>query len=164
MVRNMTLVGAAVGSPQRIKSGDLNGKTVDSDRWVNLFEAQSSKTVKYYAGYGVDNRQGNAGFEDLDLQNATPNPIDGEFRWAVYRDANMDDLVATAAIGKSENLRSAVADARTEKPMDGVKNPGAGEEGYIVLEFKADAGSDGMTIDPAASGDGIGVPYTVIRS
>lgn len=162
MVQNLRPVGADVGSPEQIRSADLNAKTVDQDRWVPLHERQSSKSVKYFPGRGVNNRRGNAGFADMDLQDdsTTPVNIDGQFRWEIYSDANQDDLVATSIVGRSEDLRAAVNENRTEKPMEPLQKPGAGEEGYVVLAFKADAGSDGATVSPSNSSEDVGIPYT----
>jgi hypothetical protein len=160
MVRNLYPKGVSMGAEERIRNGDLNGATVDQDNWVPIFETQSTRTLKYAPGHGVSDRRGNAGFADLDLQTSTPSDIDGQLRWEVYNDANKDDLVGVSATFRSENLRAAVNDNRTEKPMMPLLAPGAPDEGFVVLAFKADSGSDGDTISPSDSNVDVGLPYT----
>lgn len=163
MVQNLQNVNADAGSREYIRSSDLNSATVSEDRWVSLFEVQSSKTIKYFPGAGTANRQGNAGFGDLDLQNSGGTATDGELRWEVYRDAQRDDLVAVSDTFRSEDLRAAVSENRTEKPMIPLQKPGAGEDGYVVLAFKAASGSDGDTISTSNSSEDVGIPYTRVH-
>lgn len=159
MVRNLTEKGFNIGSEVRILNGDLEAVTPSAGTWTPIWKQQSTKSVKYAHGHGVSNRDGNAGFGDLDLQHAA-GALDGELRFEVYNDANMDDLIAISGVYRTENLRAAVSDSRTEKPMFPLLAPGAPDEGYLVLAYKPDAGSAGTAVDPAASNVGVGIPYT----
>lgn len=165
MVQNLRPVGATAGSQETIRNTDLNdGKSVSSDNWVPIFEAQSSKTIHYAPGYGVPNREGNAGFGDLDLQGidgaGAVVALDGELRWEVYRDANQNDPVGFGDTHRTEKLRADVAESKTDKTMMPLQKPGAGEDGYIVLAYKADPANDGHDLSASDSAVDQGVPYS----
>jgi len=176
MVRDNPPLRRVRGNERRITSGDLTETTVNSDNWIELWSLQSTNSLKYVPGYGVENRQrGNAGFADLDLE-ATGNgsgndgdAIDGDLRWAVYNDAGKNDLAAVGPKLRSETLRGAVSDDRTEKPFVAMRKIGAPFDGYIAFEIKADSASDGREVeaddaDHTGSVVDVGIPYAEVRA
>jgi len=176
MVQDNRPARSTRGNERRITDGDLTEATVDQDNWIELFSVQSSNSLKYFPGHGVANRDmGNAGFADVDLEAdgtgalGDGDAIDGDLRWAVYNDASKDDLAAIGPKIRSEQLRGAVSDNRTEKPFIPIQAIGAPFDGYIVLECKADAGSDGAVVEAdtsSHSGDvvDVGIPFTELRA
>lgn len=175
MVQDNAAANMARGQKQQIGDGDLTEATLASDRWVPIFEVQSSKSIKYFPGYGTGNRQGQAGYSDLDLEadgsgtGTDGDSIAAELRWEVYNDAAKDDLAAVGPYFRSEDLRAAVSQDRTEKVLSPMQRVGAPEDGYLVLAAKVDSAQDGVVVEADTSAHSgsvsdVGMAYTKIRA
>jgi hypothetical protein len=60
-------------------------------------------------------------------------------------------ILAEREIGDVDTLADAAADARTERPMMAALAPYARSDRYVEVRINADSGSDGKSLDPAAS-------------
>jgi len=154
MVEDNKAAGGTFGTLRYIGDGDLTEVTLSEDNWQEIYSVQSSKSLKYFAGYGTTSRDGESGWSDFDAEATGSGALsDGdelnvEFRWAVYNDANKDDLAAIGPKMDSSVLRAAVGEAITDKVMVGSQAIGAPEDGYLALEVKAkDSNSDGAIIE-----------------
>lgn len=148
------------GNEQRFRVGDLKEKTLDSDRYVPVFEAQGDTSTAYGPGYGPKNRDYAEGWSDLDLQNSSGSAISGKFRWEIYGDSAQEDLIATSSTFSAGGLRSAVSADRTNKRNMPAEQPIAGNDSYVVLAFKADSSSDGDTVSASNSNHDLGIAYS----
>lgn len=167
MVRDNADANVVKGNEKAIEADDVKAATLDKDRWVPIWEQQSTKSLKYFPGYGVGDRRGQAGYSDLDLT-ATGNGtgtagdnINCELRWEVYNDANQDDPAAFGPYFTSGDLRAAVSEDRTNKTLTPMQRIGAPEDGYLVLAAKVKDSQDG--VETQASVD-TGMAYTLIRA
>lgn len=155
----------ANGNEQRFRVEDMNdGKTLDSDRFVTLFEEQGDTNTAYGLGHGPSNRDYAKGWSDYDLQvddgTGTIEPAQGKYRWEIYRDAAKEELVAKSATFSAGDLRSAVAADRTQKRNIPAEQPLAGNDSFVVLAFRAAPAQDGYTVSAADSNDDLGIAYT----
>jgi len=149
---------------ERLKSGDIEENTVTDGVFTPVLQVQSDRTTVYMAGIGFNSRQrGRVGWADLDLQNGGGAAVDGTLRWEVYRDSSKEDLVAKSGTYRTEDLRSAVGAARTEKVVMPQEAPAAPEDAYLVLAIDPDSGSDGNTLNQANSDTDLGIPYARIQ-
>ena len=167
MVRNTARANpreVAAANGERFKSGDVEENTVTDGVYTPVFEVQADRTTVYMAGIGFDSRQrGRVGWADLDLQNGGAAAVDGTLRWEIYRDSSKEDLVAKSGTYRTEDLRSAVGAARTEKVVMPQEAPAAPEDAYLVLAIDPDSGSDGNTLNQANSDTDLGIPYARIQ-
>jgi hypothetical protein len=155
-------VSAANG--ERFKASDIEENTVTDGVYTPVFEVQADRTTVYMAGVGFDSRQrGRVGWADLDLQNGGAAAVDGTLRWEIYRDSSKEDLVAKSGTFRTEDLRSAVAAARTEKDVIPQQAPAAPQDGYLVLAIDPDSGSSGNTLSQSNSDTDLGIPYARIQ-
>lgn len=165
MVRNTyhnpDLIGAA--NREQISSADLiDGTTMDSSRYVPIFEQQGNKKTAYGAGIGPDDRDRGEGWSDLDLKDNSTTPVDinGKLRWEVYDDPEQENLIAYSRTFRSSDLRAAVSESRTEKVNVPAQAPLAGDDSYLVLGMKVDSGNDGDVLSAANSDNGVGMAYS----
>lgn len=160
MVKNTRPIGAR-GNEQRFTADDLkDGKTLDSDRYVTLFEVQGDTTTAYGPGNGPRNADHASGWSDFDLQDVNGNAIEGKYRWEVYKDSSKEDLVATSSTFTDGDLRSAVNSARKDKRNIPGEQPVAGNDSYLVFAFRASASSDGAEVSAQNSDYDLGVAYS----
>ena len=164
MVDNMRTTGEKQGSQRYFTSSDLNEKSVDADEFITLLSVQGTTVQGYKAGYGPDNRNGDASFGDLDLQDDTGSPVDGKFRWALYKDPEQERLIAKGDEFQASVLRDDVSAAKTDKSMFPQQSPGAGNDSVLAFEFKAEPDNDGDTISRSESGHQLGIPYSEIET
>lgn len=175
MVRDNSPANEERGSRQAVHDGDLDEITVEAGEWKSVFEKQSSRSQKFFPGYGRADRRTNAGYADFDLEadgtgNGTDgDEIQGQFRWAVYNDAEQDALAATGPVFRTQDLRASVSASRTEKTLSPMQRIGAPEDGYLVLEFKADPAYDGYVIEADGSGHSgtiadTGIDFTKLKT
>lgn len=162
MVKNTKRIRAR-GNEQRFTSGDMKEKTLDSDRFVTVFEQSGDTTSAYGPGYGPDDRDRAEGWSDFDLQNAAGNAVDGKYRWEIYGDSSKEDLIAVSSTFTAGDLRSSVAADRTNKRNMPAEQPLAGNDSYLVLAFKADPSNDGDSLSASNSAYDLGVAYSEYR-
>lgn len=152
---------------KRVRPADLNdAKVMDSDRFVPIFEVQSNRTEVYAPGSGPSNRQHAKGWSDLDLRDDAAAPggeINGDLRWEMYGDSSREDLRRVSDTFRTEDLRSAEAEQRTEKEVIPQLAPAAPQDGYVVLALKVDAADDGAALDSTNSTVDLGIPYSKLR-
>jgi hypothetical protein len=175
MVQDNYAANKKVGQRESVHDGDLSEVTVEAGEWKNVFEKQSSRTLKFFPGYGSSDRRGDAGYADYDLEadgtgsGGDGDHIEGQFRWVVYNDAEQDDIAAIGPTFRTQDLRASVSADRTEKTLAPMQAIGAPEDGYLVLQFKADAAYDGYVIE-ADDGDhsgeitDTGIDFTRLRT
>jgi hypothetical protein len=165
--------GAEINSAneERIGVDDLSGKTLDSERYVPLWEEQSNRTEVFAPGAGPNDRNRGTGWADLDLSadgsgtGTAGDTLKGKLRWEMYGDASREDLRRVSDTFRLSDLRGAVSADRTDKRLLPQLAPAAPQDGYVVLALKAADGNDGNVVDNSDtnSADDIGVPYARIR-
>lgn len=161
MPNSMQPVGQSGGNPRVAEEGDFEDATLDSGRFVRVWSETATRKVLYWLGQGLEDQRANVGRIYLDAQNAVPGNIDGTARVVVYESDDHEFYKAIGPYFSLSDLRDAVTDDRTSRPMLAALNPGADEDEVIGLEIKAAAGSDGDTFT-AANSDAH-VPYSEIR-
>lgn len=165
-----------IGSAQYWGNGDLTEVTISETDWQEVASVQSTKSQKYFPGYGTSDRDGNSGFADFDAE-ATGggsandgDEVNVKFRYVVYADANKDFPIWFGPDLDAASLRAAVGSNRSEKPMVPQQAHGAPEDGYVVLEIKGkDSDADGAVLesdDTDHSGTilDLGFPYTEVKT
>lgn len=169
MVRNTRPVSAryhAAANAERIKAGELSDVVLDSSRYVGIWQQEGNSSTAYGIGLGPRAKEHAEGYADMDLRvtdkdaDGTPDVANGKLRWEVYDDPEQENLVAYSSTFRSENLRSAVNDSRTEKPVMHGQMPVAGDDSTIVLAFRADDANDGDTLTSGNCSDDLGIPYS----
>lgn len=165
MVRDTYPVGDDVGRGRvDDQLSDLNtGVTLSSDRFVDVWNRQASRSEYLALGKGVSNNVTNVGRFFAKLSDSAANTIDGgTFRVVVYEDSDRDFIKAIGPeFGVKESRDSADAD-RTDQLMLPLLNPGAREDQHVALQLKADADNDGNTVDEGNS-TSFNIPFTAFR-
>lgn len=152
---------SAGGNEERFTTHDMNdGKQLDSDQYVPLFQVQGDTSTAFGPGFGPDSRDRAEGWADLDLQNEAGANVEGKFRWEVYADSAKEDLIATSSKFTDGGLRSAVAADRTNKRNMPAEKPAAGNDSWLVLAFRASESSDGDVVSADNSEYDLGIPYS----
>lgn len=159
MVQNTNRTNAR-GNQRDFDPTDMLEKTLDSDRYVPLFERQGDTTTAFGPGYGDTRVNGDSGWSDYDLQDSNANAVEGKFRWEIYRDSSKEDLIATSSTFPANDLRSAVSADRTEKRNIPAEKPAAGNDSYLVFAFKAKQAHDGATVSQSNSNSDLGIAYS----
>lgn len=170
MARNLKEVKepekAKRGTEQRFLEDDLQGVTVFEDTYRDILKRTSTESAKFYLGHGQRTTDDpNAGYMYADVRSTETDAdgnaieIDGRFRFVVYADSE-DEVPIVGGTVPSREMRQAANEARRERPVLPLQLPGAGKDKAIAVQFKATPGSDGDTIDPAASE--VSIPYTQI--
>lgn len=167
MTRNLVQRFNRQGSPDQFRAADLLEPTLQqSDEWYKIFEVQGDTTKAYGAGYGPDDDRVNAhGWSDLDLQNSTPDPINGKVRFRVYRDSDQEDLVAQSGKFDLGPLRSAVSAGRKDKILIPAEwSAVAGNDSWLTVEVSPDSSSTGDTVTAANSSTDFGMAFGEIQT
>lgn len=167
----MANVQAQGANPQQFVSGDLEAVAVNSDGFRDVAWVQGDKTNGYAAGFGPKDRQANMnGFSDLDVvasgngTGAAGDNIQGKGRFIVYKDSNRENPIGRTGTFPLNRLRGAVSESTTDKVIiHGQHGKIAGMDAYLALQIKADPGSDGTEIDPAASAHDEGIAYAEVE-
>lgn len=162
--RNLTEVKnkekAKRGSGQTFTEDAVNEVSVLSDTYRDILRKVSTESAKFYLGHGMRSRDDpNLGYMYADLQDGTPEAIDGTFRFVVYADSE-DEVPIVGPQQDSRDMREAADLNRTERPALPLMLPGAGKDKAIAVQFKANSASDGQTISAAESS--VLIPYTQI--
>ena len=150
---------------EEVRPGDIeDGVTVESGNWTELFVRTSSNTKRPAPGYGTGSRDSSdAGYSDFDLQSASNGAIDGNYRWVLYESEDHDVPLAISEKLNSTAQRLSVGADLTDKQLFKGRTPRAAKDRDLVLEFKANSGSDGNTVDASASNAESGLPYSLYR-
>lgn len=155
MVKSNQNLGKSVGRRDGYDTEDFNSdisETLEQDKYRVVAGRQSSATNWYINGYGTESRAGDGGFLYLDLVDSEGNDITGKLRTVVYADERAEDPKCYGPTFDLGELRDAVNDSRTERPMLPVQQIGAKEDEWVALEVKADASEvDGNVVDESAS-------------
>lgn len=164
MARNLKEVKnpekAKRGTRQTFTEDELIETTVFEDTYRDILRRVSTESAKFYLGHGMRSRDDpNLGYMFADLQNDTPEAIDGTFRFTVYADSE-DEVPIVGPSVDSRDMRDAEDEPRTERPALPLLLPGAGKDKAIAVQFKSRSGSDGEEIDAAESS--VVIPYTQI--
>lgn len=151
--RENPLLGRVMGDQQAFVADDMERVIVSDTDFTEVASVQGGKVEKYLPGYGVENRQGEVGYADFDAE-ATGNAggsngerIDGIFRFVVYEDPSKEVVKRFGPTMRTEDLRTSVAEDRTNKRMVAARKFGTPDDGFLALEFKADGGSDGYELE-----------------
>lgn len=149
----MKPVGAKAGNRTDFTEGDLrDGTTVHGDEYrvIGFIEADS---VRHYLwGFATSDRfDGNSGFSFADIKvtpdgGSTVNDLKGDLRLTSYHSAALDTKKAIGPVYRSQDLREAATESRTDRPIIPALNPVAGEDEVIALEAKVDSSQDGQEV------------------
>lgn len=163
MVENMAVSGSNSGRGEVAEEGDLDAVTLDANTYKAVWSQTGKKSEFYWVGNGIENQDANVGRLYADIQSTpdggtTINATSGTARFVVFEDPDMDYYKAVGPTFSLGDLRDAVADNRTERPMLANLNPGASEDEVIALEVK---GNDGETV--STDNCDVHIPYTALR-
>ena len=139
---------ADVGTKRTIRASHLNDSVeMNAGNEVTLYSRQVPADKLYAHGFGPsDRRAGQTAYAKADLRDDEDNPIEGEVVLAIT-DSEQRHVVADREYDDLENLREAVEDDRTDRPVQQVFTPAAREDQHIELRIRADSESDGATFD-----------------
>jgi hypothetical protein len=138
------------GSKKPVKASHLDGENLRADNDITVYRAQVPSDKTYWWGLGGQNRMsGNTAHIYADLIDGAGNQVEGDVIVAI---TDSDERVlAEREIGDVDTLAAAANDARTERPTMPALAPYATSDRYVEVRINADSGSDGNTLDPAAS-------------
>lgn len=144
-----------------IKAPELLEPTLSTeDNFFAIYTLEGTKTRAFAAGFGSKNRDLAQGWSDLDLQNGAGTAIEGDARFAVYTDSQMDDPIAYSDTFDLNLLRSRVSSNTTDKALIHGMVPFAGEDRVLALEVTPDAASVGDAVSAANSAYDLGITYS----
>lgn len=149
---------------KQVRTGDIMEPTVHEGEWSEIFVEASTNTKRYAPGYGTGNRQSsNAGYSDFDLQNSAGAGIEGDFRWVLYESEDHDVPLYISQPISANAQRNSVTESLTDKQLYPGRIPVGSQDRELVLEFKADAESDGDDVSASNSTADSGLPYSMFR-
>lgn len=152
MVKSLTpdseLYGA--GDAKTIRAADLDGEDLRAENEITIYKHQvASDKVEWWGHSGPNQLVHNTKHLKGDLINAAGTQIDGDLIVAIT-DSDGNKLADTT-IDDVEGLREADAESRSDRPTMEAMAPFANSDRFMEVRLEADAGSDGDTLDPAAS-------------
>ena len=158
----MRQLGRPIGNKQGEGVADMDGtQTLDSNRFVDVWNKQATRSEYYLCGYGVENNETNVGRLAADLVDSGANDITGTFRWVVYEDSDRDYIKSVGPTYTVAELEDSASASLRDKVMNPVRDPGAREDQHIALQLKVGATNDGNTID--TSSGSAQIEYTRLR-
>lgn len=166
-VETLSVIDVSGAQGQQFMAGDLkDGKTVDADDFVPVAEVQGDKSNAYGGGAGPQDERTNLdGWSDFDLQLLDGSGANvaaaGKFRFEIYGDPQQEDFIAKSRTFPATHLRAAVSNGLRDKVLiAAMLEHMAGDDGYLVLAYKATSSETGYDVDAAASATETGIAYS----
>lgn len=148
---------ADAGTKKSIKDSDMTGATLNAGNQVTVWSEQVPADKLYAHGYGSDSRNnGRTSYIYADLvasgagTGSAGDSIGGDLE-LVVTDSQQKDVLARYSLGDIQSLRDAASESRTDRPTHPALAPLAQEDRHLEIRVTADAGSDGVVVDPSAS-------------
>lgn len=143
-----------------------DGTRVREGGFVPVATVESTAKKQYAHGFGSQDRsQGNTGFAYSDFQaddgTGTIVNLSGTLRLVVYESSDLEQPKLFGSEYDLDELREAVNDSRTERPIVSVERRLALEDEVLAWELNVDSNQDGYTVS-AADCD-IQIPYSEWR-
>lgn len=152
---------------RRIISGDLiDAVALDQDVYKAIWTETGTNTRAFAPGYGFVQHEVAEGFADMNLKDdaSTPVEIDAELRWVLYADDSREAPMYKKEVPRSPTLRSAVSEARRDKPVIPGLSPFTGEDRVLALEAKPVDAANELTLSAANSTEDLGIPYSRVQA
>lgn len=144
------------GDKHPVGAGDLDQDTVKVDTEVTVFQEEILEGEVAWFGAGSHEREVAEAFIFASLvasgagAGTAGDPITGDLM-AVITDSRGKRVLAETTVDSLGELADAEADSRTDRPIQEALGPYAKPGRHLEFRVVADAASDGMEIDPAAS-------------
>lgn len=136
---------------QSVNADDLTGATLIAGNEVTVFSARVPADKRYFWGYGPLNGEFAKAYVKGDLvEDGAQDDISGDVIIAIT-DSTQDDVIARRNFTTCDELREQVAEARSDRDVLAEQAPAASQDKYLEIRIKADASSDGDTLDTANS-------------
>jgi hypothetical protein len=159
MSRNLTPIGARIGSKKPLEDSDIeDNKVLSQHSFIPITEQQATNKRWYHVGSGIENADTNVGRFSADIQVADDdsgtNQADakGVGRFAVYPDdPEISEPKATGDEYTLAELRDLSTLNTREKELLPAMKPGASKDEYVVFEVKIDESQNSMMTYAEAS-------------
>jgi len=139
------------GQVRTIRQDELEAVTVRDGNETTVWSEQVPADKIYAHGAGGSNRNvGRVVFGYCSLVDDAGNDIEGQLVAAIT-DSQQRRVLAETDYGDLSSLADAANEPRTERVKFPALDPVARRDRHIELRVEADPGSDGATLDPAAS-------------
>lgn len=153
----------------RIMDGDLDDEqTLVAGRYVPIWSIESTRGTHYAAGVGPRDKNFAFGYGDLDLEaggggtGSAGDDIDGDLRWAIYPDTNLEDPLFVSGEVRLGRLREAMTEDFSDKVLFPMLGPIAGNDRVLALEVKVVDANDGNQVGASQSDANEGIPYSKV--
>lgn len=133
-----------------VSNFDSFGGDVTPSKFTEIARFRVPSSTEYAFGYGRASAPDNQGYLYVDLQSATPNPVEGTFRLELQSATGRDTTVV--ADFDSEKLDASKTDRTQQVPLpEQVSDPVATEDSFLVIKFEANSDNTDQSIDSAES-------------
>ncbi|MWG36950.1 hypothetical protein [Halomarina oriensis] len=139
------------GGKRPVTEADLLDQTLVAGNERTIYAKQVPQDKVYAAGNGgMDRLQGNGAHIFASIVDDVGNPVKGDLIVAIT-DSEQRRVLASTTVDTLGELADATTQERTERPLFPVLGPYAKPGRHIEFRIRAEPGSDGVSIDPAAS-------------
>lgn len=144
------------GSKEAIRAGDFDQDTLKEDTEVTVFAETVADDQFLYHGFGARQRDRAEAFVGLDLvatgggTGSSGDAITGDVVLAIT-DSQQKRVLASQTFEDLDELRDSLAETRSDRVVEPALAPFARPGRVLEVRIEADAASDGVEIDPAAS-------------
>lgn len=140
------------GDAKTIRAADLDNEQLRAGNEIVVHRHQvASDKVEWWGHSGPNQLVHNTKHQkgDLIADDADATPIEGDVIVAIT-DSDGNKLADTT-VDDVEGLREAAAESRSDRPTMEAMGPFAKPDRFMEVRVEADAASDGLSVDPAAS-------------
>lgn len=136
---------------------DSFGGDLTAGKYIELARFQVPADTEYSWGYGRSSAPENQGYLYVDLQSATPNPVDGQIRFTVESSTGRKQEVVKDI--DTERLDASKTNRENMVPLpEQVSHALATQDAYLVVEI--DASSGNVDQDVASGNSEVIIPVT----
>jgi hypothetical protein len=140
----------SAGDKEPIPAGEFYATSVKADTEVTVWDEQVGQDQRLLHGHGPREKSYAEAFVALDLVDDAGNDIDGKLVLAIT-DSDQRRVLASTTFESLGQLRAASNQDRTDQIVEDILGPYAKPGRHLEIRVEATPGSDGATIDPAAS-------------
>jgi len=131
-------------------SFDSFGGSVDTDQFYEVARFQVPASTEYAWGYGRAKNPENQGYLYVDLQDGTPNPVEGTLRLMQESATGRQTLVVSDF--DTSTLDGSRTDRTQRIPLpEQVNNPKVSKDSYLVVELQTNASTGSKNVSESNS-------------
>jgi len=157
--REAVINGAA---KEQVESDDILDTDLNPDNFRPVFTVQSTRTEHYAPGWGSRNLNLATGYSDFDAQDSSGSAVSGSGRWVLYASDLQEDPLYKGGSFSLSDLRSAVAESRTDKVPTPLQRPRGSQDRVLAFEMKTKSST--VTVSASNSNSNVGMAYSRIEA